>query len=66
MHDSLLLLIPSIMAKVALLVPVVIGICKVLKVKAKSATASALMLVVFFALWSPKMAFIRQHLLTVY
>ena len=32
------------MAKVALLVPVVIGICKVLKVKAKSATASALML----------------------
>ena len=28
-------LIPSIMAKVALLVPVVIGICKVLKVKAK-------------------------------
>jgi anion transporter len=50
-------LIPSIMAKVALLVPVVIGICKVLKVEAKSATASALMLVVFFALWSPKMAF---------
>lgn len=28
-------LIPSIMAKVALLVPVVIGICKVLKVEAK-------------------------------
>ena len=51
-------LIPSIMAKIALLVPVVIGICNVLEVKPKSRTASALILVVFFSLWSPKMAFL--------
>lgn len=51
-------LVPSVMAKAALMTPIVIGICKVLGVEKKSKTASALMLVVFFALWSPKMAFV--------
>lgn len=51
-------LVPSVMAKVALMVPIVIGVCEVLGVEKKSKTASVLMLVVFFALWSPKMAFV--------
>ena len=51
-------IIPSVMAKIALMVPLVIGFCEALGVEKKSETASALMLVVFFALWSPKMAFL--------
>lgn len=50
--------IPSIMGKVSLMVPLVIGICQALKIEPKSKTASTLMLVVFFSLWSPKMAFL--------
>jgi anion transporter len=50
-------IIPSVMAKVALMTPVVIGLCQALKIEPKSKTASALMLTVFLALWSPKMAF---------
>lgn len=51
-------IIPSVMAKVALMTPLVIGLCEVLGIEKKSQTASALMLVIFLALWSPKMAFL--------
>jgi anion transporter len=51
-------IIPSVMAKVALMTPLVIGFCQVLGLEKKDKTASALMLVVFLALWSPKMAFV--------
>lgn len=50
--------IPSVMAKVALITPIAIGLCDVLGAEKKSKTASALMLAVFYALWSPKMAFL--------
>lgn len=49
-------LIPSVMSKVALLTPMVIGLCQVLGVEKKSKLASALMLVIYFSLWTPKMA----------
>ena len=51
-------IIPSVMAKVALMTPLVISLSEVLGVDKKSETASALMLVTFFALWSPQMAFV--------
>lgn len=51
-------LIPSVMAKVALMTPLVIGVCQVLGLEKKDETASALMLVAFLALWSSKMAFL--------
>lgn len=51
-------IIPSVMAKIALMAPLMIGVCQVLGVEKKDKTASALMLVVFLALWSPKMAFL--------
>lgn len=50
--------IPSIMAKVALMLPLAVGICQTLRIEKKSAAASALFLTVFLALWSPKMAFL--------
>jgi len=50
--------IPSIMGKISMMVPLVIGICQALKIEPKSKEASALMLVAFFSLWSPKMAFL--------
>ena len=50
--------IPSVMGKVSLMVPLVIGICQASNIKPESKTASAMMLAVFFALWSPKMAFL--------
>lgn len=51
-------IIPSVMAKIALMAPLMIGVCQVLGLEKKDKTASALMLVVFLALWSPKMAFL--------
>ena len=50
--------IPSVMGKVSLMVPLVIGMCQASDIKPESKTASAMMLAVFFALWSPKMAFL--------
>ncbi len=50
-------IIPSVMAKVALMTPIAIGLCDVLGAEKKSRIASVLMLVVFLSVWSPKMAF---------
>lgn len=49
--------IPSVMGKIVLMVPIAIEICNALGKKKGSNTAAALIMVVFFALWSPKMAF---------
>lgn len=49
--------IPSVMGKIVLMVPIAIEICNALGLKKGDHTAGALIMVVFFALWSPKMAF---------
>lgn len=49
--------IPSVMGKIALMVPIAIEVCNVLGLKKGDRTAGAIITVVFFALWSPKMAF---------
>ena len=49
--------IPSVMGKIVLMVPIVVEVCNALGLKKGSNGAAALILVVFFALWSPKMAF---------
>lgn len=49
--------IPSVMGKVVLMMPITIEICNALSLKKGDKTAAALVMVVFFALWSPKMAF---------
>ncbi len=51
-------LIPSVMVKVLILTPIAIGLCELIGLSPKDKTASAIMLVVFLALWSPKMAFL--------
>lgn len=50
-------LIPSVMGKIVLMAPIAIELCNALGLKKGNKTASALIMVVFFALWSPKMAF---------
>lgn len=49
-------LIPSVMSKIALMTPMIIGLCQVMGADKKSKLASALMLVIYFSLWTPKMA----------
>lgn len=49
-------LIPSVMSKIALMTPMVIGFCQVLGAEKKGKLASALMLVIYFSLWTSKMA----------
>lgn len=49
--------IPSVMGKIVLMVPIAIEICDALGLKKGDRTAGAIIMVVFFALWSPKMAF---------
>ena len=49
--------IPSVMGKIALMVPIAIEVCNALGLQKGDKTAGAIVTVIFFALWSPKMAF---------
>lgn len=49
--------IPSVMGKIVLMVPIAIEVCNALGLKKGDKTAAAIITVIFFALWSPKMAF---------
>lgn len=51
-------LIPSTMVKVAIITPIAIGLCEILQLEKKERTSSAIMMVVFLALWSAKIAFL--------
>ena len=50
-------IIPSVMGKVVLMVPIAIEMANALGLKKGEGGAAALIMTVFFALWSPKMAF---------
>jgi anion transporter len=49
---------PSITGKVALMLPLIIGVCQVMGIKPKTREASAIMLALFSALWSSGMAYL--------
>lgn len=49
--------IPSVMGKIVLIMPIVIEVCQALGLEKGNRTAAALVFAAFFALWSPKMAF---------
>ena len=49
--------IPSVMGKIVLMVPIAIELSDIFGFKKGDTSAAALLLVVYFALWSPKMAF---------
>ncbi|MDA8124024.1 MAG: SLC13 family permease [Deltaproteobacteria bacterium] len=49
---------PSVTGKTALMLPLIIGVCQVMGIQPKSKEASAIMLALFSALWSAKMAYL--------
>ncbi|MDT8902775.1 SLC13 family permease [Anaeroselena agilis] len=49
---------PSVTGKTALLLPLIIGVCQVMGIQPGTREASAMMLALFSALWSAKMAYL--------
>lgn len=50
--------VPSVMGKMAIIVPIAIGICEALDLKAKSRGASAVMLAAFLSIATPRLGFL--------
>lgn len=50
--------VPSVMGKLAIMVPVAIGVCQALDLEAKSKGASAVMLAAFLGIASPRLGFL--------
>ncbi|MDL2280650.1 SLC13 family permease [Selenomonadales bacterium OttesenSCG-928-I06] len=50
--------IPSATGKLALMLPLIIGVCQVMNIQPKSKEAAVLMIVLFNGIWSSKMAYL--------